>query len=159
MKNNFVKNIIFRLISGFVLLFVLALIVYSFIETLKVNKDNAYLINIIGLIGMGLFTVIESFLLFKNIKNPIIFHAVIFNEHNSTINWPAFIVDNVGLLIGIIIETVSLILINTKTDLTIVTSCLVLIPLAAFLISNCLFYNAYLLLFRERKLKVKDLIK
>ena len=158
--NNFVKkNVIFRLISGFVMLMVTSLMVFFFVETIKVNKSGDYVINLFGLGGMTIFSLIETILLFKNCKKSIIFHPIIFNEHNSTINWPAFIVDNIGLAIGLAIEIVSLILFSTTKDLIVKTSTMVLIPLGAFLIVNCLIYNVHLILFMERKIKIKDLIK
>ena len=159
MQPNEKKNIIFRLIFGLLTLSITALTVFFFIKTLDINKENEYTINLIGLGGIAFFALIEALLMFKNITKQIIFHSIIFNEHNNTINWPAFIVANIGFGIGVILETVSLVLLLASKNITIISSSMVLIPLAAFIILNCIIYDLYLLLHRERKMKITDLLK
>lgn len=159
MQPNKNKNIVFRLTFGLLTLLVSALTIFFFIKTLEINNENEYTINLIGLGGIAFFALIEAILMFKNITKQIIFHSIIFNEHNNTINWPAFIVANIGLTIGITLETVSLVLLFTSNNLTVTSSSMVLIPLAAFIILNCVIYDLYLLLYKERKMKITDLLK
>ncbi len=160
---NKTKNILFRLGLG---IFLIATIVVGVLLTIGLFQYNAtaengegeYIINIIGLIGVLIFVAIEMVMLLNNLTKQIIFHPVVFNEHNSTINWPAFIVANIGLAIGIAIETVSLIFYFTNKDVVIITSVMVLIPIGMFLIFNCIAYDVYVLMFKVKKVKMEDLI-
>lgn len=156
---NKTKNILFRLGLSLFLLGTFAVLFLLIIGLINLNSNNEYLINIIGLVGVGIFLLIEVVMLLVNLKKQIIFHAVVFNEHNSTINWPAFIVANIGLAIGLAISIVSGILYFTTSDLVIKTSVMVLIPIGLFLVFNCIAYNVYVLMFKVKKVKLEDLIK
>lgn len=153
------KNILFRLLTITSLLAILAVLILFLIKLFGLNSDNVFLINIIGLIGVAIFLLIETAMLLVNIKKQIIFHALIFNEHNSTINWPAFIVANIGLGIGLTLSITGLVLYFTSNNLDIVTSAMVIVPIGLFLLFNCVMYDVYVLLFKQRKLKPEDLIK
>lgn len=153
------KNIIFRLIYGLVLLLLTGLTVYFFIKTLEINTDNVYLINLIGIGGILFFTIVEMVLMFKNIKKTIIFHSVIFNEHDSSINWPAFVVANIGVVIGLTISIIASILYLTSSKADIYSSSMVLIPLGTFIYINGLIYDVHTYFYRSKKVKLKDLIK
>ena len=155
---NKAKIILFRLFLSLLLLSVLGLIVIFIIELIKINKEDAYLINIIGLVGVAIFLLIEAVMLLKNINKQIIFHALVFNEHNSTINYPAFITANVFLAIGVGLSILGTVLYFTTADETIKTSVMVLIPIGIFVLLNCIGYDVYTLLFKAKKTSLKDLI-
>lgn len=155
---NKTKNILFRLGLSVFLLINLTILVLLVVQLFTLNNENEYLINIIGMIGVGVFVLIELVMLLVNLTKQIIFHAVVFNEHNSTINWPAFIVANIGLAIGLTLSIVGGVLYFTTSDLVIKTSVMVLIPIGLFLLFNCIAYNVYVLMFKVKKVNLKDLI-
>ena len=153
------KNIIFRLFTALLLSSIFAPLIIFVIELAKANKEGEYLINIVGLVGVGVFLLIELVMVLINLVKPIIFHALIFNEHNSTINWPAFIVANIGLVIGLAMSIIGLVLYFTNADLTIKTSAMVIVPIGLFLLANTIAYNVYVVMFKARKVSLKELIE
>lgn len=153
------KNVIFRLFTALLLSSIFAPLIIFVIELAKANKEGEYLINIVGLVGVGVFLLIELVMVLINLVKPIIFHALIFNEHNSTINWPAFIVANIGLVIGLAMSIIGLVLYFTNADLTIKTSAMVIVPIGLFLLANTIAYNVYVVMFKARKVGLKELIE
>lgn len=153
------KNVIFRLFTALLLSSIFAPLIIFVIELARANKEGEYLINIVGLVGVGVFLLIELVMVLINLVKPIIFHALIFNEHNSTINWPAFIVANIGLVIGLVMSIIGIVLYFTNADLTIKTSAMVIVPIGLFLLANTIAYNVYVVMFKARKVGLKELIE
>jgi len=103
-------------------------------------------------------TIFETIFLLKNIKNDLIINTLVFN-HNKKVNRPMAVITSIGLAIGIGLLTFGLIALNTNDNILFQVASVVGIPIAAYLVINCAIYFSYLFLYKEKPLKLEDLLK
>ena len=91
------KNILARLVSAGALLLPLALSTVMLITIIAKTDEMDYIINVISLAVLILFTIVEIVILLKNLKSDLIIKSLIYNT-NDTINTGGLIINNVFLL-------------------------------------------------------------
>ena len=152
------KNITYRLLASFVLLISGAMIIYSFIAIIKSEKEQLFL-DILTLGTTSFFLLIELFFILKGGKKESNLYKIGFNDNGKLNNVPLIAVF-IGTLFGLGLIGLGVSVYFVRYDeVTIRTSMLVILSVAVYLLTNCLIYYLYILMFRKREVRLEDLIK
>lgn len=144
MKSNYYRlSLVFLLLisTGFD-----AYLLYLFIT--NNSNENGLILNILAMIVIIIFTFFEIFLLFKGLsKDHVIIHDLVYE--GEELNKPSFIINNVLLGIGFVSFIVTLVcayyIEGQFFNLTVMS------PIFLYLFINCVYYDAYILLYKSIK--------
>jgi hypothetical protein len=120
------------------------------------TDEMDYIINVISLAVLILFTIVEIVILLKNLKSDLIIKSLIYNT-NDTINTGGLIINNIFLLIGLGLGIWSTVVHFVSENVNIVNATTVLIPMCFYTVVNTILYNVYLFIYRFKKFKITDL--
>ena len=156
---NFIerKNLGFRLAAVFAILLNLGFDIFAFIYIYKFANENKIL-SMIACLFAALLMIFESVLLLMGGKKESALYKIAFNPNGRLNNVPFFGVliftfFGVGLtILGIILNVV------THYEPNVSISFIILV-VSAYLLTKCLIYEFYCLLFKNRKIKLEDFIK
>ena len=152
------KNITYRLLASLILLISGGMIIYSFITVLSVEKEQLFL-DILTLSTTAFFLFVELFFILKGGKKESNLYKIGFNDNGKLNNVPLIAVI-VGTAFGLGLLAMGISVYFVRYDeITIRTSMLVILSVAVYLLTNCLIYYLYILMFRKREVRLEDLIK
>ena len=152
------KNITYRLLASLILLISGAMIVYAFIEVLRVEREQLFL-DILTLSTTAFFLLVELFFILKGGKKESNLYKIGFNDNGKLNNVPLIaVIIGTAFGLGLIAMGVSVYFVRYN-EITIRTSMLVILSVAVYLVTNCLVYYLYILMFRKREVRLEDLIK
>ena len=152
------KNLTYRLLSSLILLITVGMITYAFYEVIKNEHDQLFL-DVLTLGITSFFLIFEVIFLLKGGKKESHLYKVGFND-NGKINSVPLIAVIAGLAFGLGLVGLGISVYFVRYDeVTIRTSMLVILSVAVYLVTNCLIYFLYILMFRKKEFKLEDLIK
>ena len=152
------KNLTYRLIAALILIISGAMAAFSFVVVIKIETKQLFL-DVLTLSLVSLFLLVEEILVLKGGKKESHLYKIAF-EDNGKVNGVPLIAVGIGALfgLGLIILGVCVYFIRYD-EVTIRTSMLVILSVAVYLLTNCIIYILYLLMFRKREVRLEDLIK
>lgn len=152
------KTIIFRLLTALSLVLSLPYLI-SMIVLLFQEQESDGLFGQLSLIIIAAFTLAEIIILLKNIKKELLLFQIAFNE-NKAVNKVPLIIANVLLVLSLAIFLTGMI-ISLKQDTApeLLTAGRVLGPIGLIAFLNCLIYDIYVILYRQRRFRIEDLLK
>ena len=156
---NFIerKNLGFRLVAIFALMLNLGFAIFAFIYIYQFAAEHKVL-SMVACLFASLLMIFESILLIMGGKKESALYKIAFNPNGRLNNVPffgvfIFTLFGLGLLIlGTILNVV------THYEPNISISYVILV-VAIYLVTNCLIYDFYCFLFKNRKIKLEDFIK
>lgn len=152
------KNITYRLLASLILLISAAMIIYAFIAVISSEKEQLFL-DILTLGTTSFFLLIELFFILKGGKKESNLYKIGFNDNGKLNNVPLIaVIIGTFFGLGLIALGVSVYFVRYE-EITIRTSMLVILSVAVYLVTNCLIYYLYILMFRKREVRLEDLIK
>ena len=152
------KNLTYRLLTASILLIGLGMIIYSLITVIKIETKQVFL-DILTLVLTAFFLVFEEVFMLKGGKKESYLYKIGFND-NGKINSVPLIAVTVGIIFGLGLVSLGISVYFVRyDDITIRTSMLVILSVAVYLVTNCIIYYLYILMFKKRELKLEDLIK
>ena len=152
------KNLTYRLLASLILLISGGMIAYAFIVVFQIERNQLFL-DIVTLGTTAFFLLAELFFILKGGKKESNLYKIGFNDNGKLNNVPLIAV-LVGTVfgLGLIALGVSVYFVQYE-DVTVRTSMLVVLSVAVYLVTNCLIYYLYLLMFRKKEVRLEDLIK
>ena len=152
------KNLTYRLLASLILLITAGLVIYAFIAVLRSEKQQL-LLDIVTLSLTSLFLVLELVQILRGGKKESYLYKIAF-EPNGTINTVPVIAVIVGTFfgVGLLALGVSVYFVRFN-EVTIRNSMLVVLCVGVYLVTNCLIYYLYLIMFKKRETKLEDFIK
>ena len=151
------KNLIFRLVSGFLLLLSLGVSAFSLSQVIITRPDEVALL-LIAISVVSLFAVLEMIVMLRGGKKESNLYKIAFND-NGTINNVPLIAVYVGTGIGLGLTALGISVYCIRVEVMIRCSMLVVIAISSYLLLNCVIYYIYVLMFKTREFNIKDLIK
>lgn len=151
------KNVIFRVVSGVLLVITLAIVVFGLIHIFQTFADG-YIISIIAFMLTGAFILFEQIILLKGWKKENSLYKIAFNENEKVNNVPLVAVI-VGTLFGVGLTILGIVVYFTKREEPFQTSMLVVLSIGSYLLLNCVIYYIYLLMFKKRPINLRKFIK
>ena len=152
------KNLTYRLIAALILLISGAMAAFSFVVVIKIETKQLFL-DILTLSLVSLFLLVEEILVLKGGKKESHLYKIAF-EDNGKVNGVPLIAVGIGALFGLGLVILGVCVYFIRYDeVTIRTSMLVILSVAVYLLTNCIIYILYLLMFRKREVRLEDLIK
>ena len=152
------RNLTYRIIAALILLITAGMIVYAFITVLQVERNQLFL-DILTLGITTFFLLFEDIFLLKGGKKESYLYKIGFND-NGKINSVPLIAVTIGIFFGLGLVSLGISVYFVRfDDVTIRTSMLIILSVAVYLVTNCLIYYLYILMFKKRELKLEDLIK
>ena len=152
------KNLTYRLIAALILLITAGMVAFAFVIVIQIEKEQKFL-DILTLSLVSFFLLFEEIFLLKGGKKESHLYKICF-EDNGRLNGVPLIAVGVGNFfgLGLIILGISVYFVRFD-EVTIRTSMLVILSVAVYLVTNCLIYYLYLIMFRKREVRLEDLIK
>ena len=151
------RNLAHRLTSASLILLNLGFVGYClyFIAT---SPSQNQIISIIACVFAALMMIFEIVLLLKGGKKESALYKIAFNPNGNINNVPLIAVSvfcffGVGL---IVLGTLLNVLKHVEPN---ISSSLVILLVAVYLVSNCLIYYLYCIMFKKREFKLEDLLK
>ena len=152
------KNLIYRLLATLILLISAAMIIYTFIVVFSVEREQLFL-DVITLGTASFFLLVEIFFILKGGKKESNLYKIAFNDNGKLNNVPLIAV-MIGTVFGLGLIGLGISVYFVRYDeVTIRTSMLVILSVAVYLVTNCLIYYLYILMFRKQEVRLEDLIK
>ncbi|MBO4703275.1 MAG: hypothetical protein J5617_00385 [Bacilli bacterium] len=152
------KNLTYRLLASLILLISAGMILYTFVVVLQIEHEQLFL-DILTLSTTSFFLLVELFFILKGGKKESNLYKIGFNDNGKLNNVPLIAV-MVGTAFGLGLIGLGVSVYFVRYDeTTIRTSMLVILSVAVFLVTNCLIYYLYILMFRKREVRLEDLIK
>ena len=157
MNFNERRNIVYRLMSGFLLLLCLGVTSFALSQVIIYRPEESILL-IIAIAVTLLFASLELIFILKGGRKDSNLYKIAFNE-NGRINNVPLIAVFVGTGLGLGLTALGIAVFFTRSEIMIKCSMLIVIAISSYLLVNCLIYYFYLLMFRNRPFDIKDLIK
>ena len=152
------KNLTYRLLASLILLISGGMVIYAFITIIQTEKEQLFL-DILTLSTTSFFLLVELFFILKGGKKESNLYKIGFND-NGKLNTVPLIAVMVGTAFGLGLIALGISVYFVRYDeVTIRTSMLVILSVAVFLVTNCLIYYLYILMFRKREVRLEDLFK
>ena len=151
-------NVLFRLISCSLILSDLGLMIYTLILIIQLQPEQMWL-NIATVALAIIFIVFELILFIMGGKKDSFLYKIIFNENKHINNVPliaAGVASAVGLGLIVLGTVVYFLRFNEVMHRI---NMLVIICVASYLVVNCLILFIYAIIFKDRPVKLEDLIK
>ena len=151
------KNIKYRLIGTGFLLLSLAAMIMSLIHLVNVTLDEKILY-ILAIIIAIVFLLAEVFFLLKGWKKDLNLYNIAFNSNGVINNVPLFGVI-IGTIFGCGLSALGICLFFIKREEPAMSISLLILAIGSYLLVNCIIYFIYVLMYKNRQMKLKDLIK
>lgn len=151
------KNVVFRLIAGFLLLIPLGLIVFGLIHLFQTLADG-YVISIIAFMITAAFLLLELVVILKGWKKENSLSKIAFNENQNINNVPLVAVI-VGTIVGVGLTALAISVYFVRDSEPFKTSMLVVLSISVYLLVNCIIYFIYIFIFKKRPLNLRNFIK
>ncbi len=151
------KNLSYRLVAAFLLLISVGLVVFATIKTINFNYEELTLA-LIALIFTGAISLLEAGFILKGWTKESYLYKIAFND-NKKINNVPLIAIIIGTVVSFVLLTLSLIVWFTREDTKSLVSVLVIMSVSVYLLANCLIYYFYAILFKDRPVNLRALIK
>ena len=152
------KNLIYRLLATAILLISAVMIIYTFVVVFSVERQQL-LLDVATLSTASFFLLVEIFFILKGGKKESNLYKIGFNDNGKLNNVPLIaIIINTMFGLGLIGLGISVYFVRYD-EVTIRTSMLVILSVAVYLVTNCLIYYLYILMFRKQEVRLEDLIK
>lgn len=159
MRMNFQerKNLLFRLISSFLIACVLGFDIYVAVYVFS-HKSSNQIVSGIGCILAALMMLFEIILVLRGWGKENSLYKIAFNPNDKLNNVP-FIAVWVATVFGVGLTILGSLLNVLKHEEPFITSSFVIIVVAVYLLVNCLIYFLYCFMFKKREIKLEDFIK
>ena len=159
MRMNFQerKNLIFRLISAAMVAGVFGFDIYVIVY-IFLHKSSNQIVSIVGCILAALMMIFECILLLRGWTKENGLYKIAFNQNDKINNVPLIAV-GVFTVFGVGLTILGTLLNVLKHEEPFITSSLVIILVAIYLLANCLIYFIYCIMFKKREIKLEDFIK
>lgn len=131
--------------------------IFSMICIILSNSDTKVL-SIVALCLTMCFLLLEVIITIKGWKKEPSLYKIAYNPNGVMNNVPLIAVI-VGTLLGIGLLILSLVLYFTKNGEPYLTASLVILSITTYLLVNCIDYYIFVIMYKNRPLKLKDLIK
>lgn len=151
------RNLSFRLITFGILLLFLGFIGFLFYRIISLNPE-ALVLDIVSLSAVSVFCIFEMIIIIRGWKKSSHLYDIAFNQ-NGTLNSVAFVAVIIGNIIGLGLIIICTIIFFMKDDIDTKCNLLIITSISLYLLLNCIIYCIYLLIFRKREFKLKDLLK
>ena len=152
------KNLIYRILASLILLITAGMLTFAYIKVIRDEKAQLFL-DLVTLTMTSFFLIVEVILILRRGKKESFLFKIAF-EPNERVNHVPLIAVAFGCLfgLGLIAMGVSVYFVRYN-EVSIRTSMLVVISVATYLVTNCLIYFLYLLMFKKRGVKLENFIK
>lgn len=151
------KNILYRIILTLLILCSMGLMVFSFIHVVTTESEDK-IISIAACIAAIAFALFEIVMGLKGGKKDLGLYNIAFNKNGVINNVPLFAVI-ISTVFGAGLSALGIALLLTQKEEPSVTAALIVLSISAYLVVNCLAYFIYVLMFRNKPMKLEDLIK
>lgn len=152
------RNLTYRLISSIIVLLSLGLMIYTLILVIQLQPKELVL-DMIAIIFAMFLLISEEIILLRGWTKDSNLYKIAFND-NTTINNIPLIAVSVGTAFGLGLLALGISVYFVRfSDISIRTSMLVILSIAAYLLVNCIIYFFYVIYFKKREFKLEDLIK
>ena len=152
------KNLTYRLLASLILLTTAGMISFAFVVVLQIEREQLFL-DVLTLGMTSFFLLAELFFLLRGGKKESHLYKICFNSNGRLNNVPLLAVI-VGTAFGLGLIGLGISVYFVRYDeTTIRTSMLVILSVAVYLVTNCIIYYLYILMFRKQELRLEDLIK
>lgn len=151
------KNLLYRFVAAFLLLVSLGVTCFSLCLIIILHSEEIVLM-LVAIAVCAVFALLEAVFILKGGKKESVLAKIAFNE-NSHINNIPLIAVGVGTAFGLGLLALGVSVYLIRPDVMIKSSMLVVISIATYLLVNCIIYYFYLVLFKNRPLDLRDLIK
>ena len=151
------KNLTFRLVSAFMILLDLGFDAYV-ASYLFVTPSQNQIVSIVACLFAAVMMIFEIIIILRGWKKESAMYKIAFNPNGRVNNVPLIAVSifcafGVGLIImGSLLNVMKHVEPNVSSSLSILV-------IAVYLVTNCLIYYFYCLMFKKREVKLEDLIK
>ena len=151
------RNLAYRLTSSFIILLNLGFDGFCMAFILMSPSENQ-VVSIIACIFAALMMIFEIVLFLRGGKKELALYKIAFNPNDNINNVPLVAV-SVFAAIGVgFIVLGSLLNVYRHVEPNISSSFVILL-VAVYLVSNCIIYFLFCLMFKKRKFKLEDLLK
>ena len=151
------KTLTYRIVAAFLLLIGLAISGLSLAMVIIYRPEEVILTSITVVLTAS-FIILQMIFILVGWKKESNLYKIAFNENRHLNNVPLIaVIVGTALAVGLLILGISVYFI--RPEVYIKTSMLVVITISSYLLLNCLIYYFYLIVFRNRPLNLKDLIK
>ena len=156
---NFVerKTLVYRFVAFTLLLISLGVTAFSLSQIIVLRPEELILM-LITIAICALFAILESVFILKGWKKESNLQKIAFNE-NSHVNNVPLIGVSVGAAFGLGLLALGISVYLIRVEPTVKASMLAVLSVSVYLLVNCLIYYIYLIMFKNRPLNLKDLIK
>jgi hypothetical protein len=156
---NFIerKTLIYRFVAFTLLLISLGVTSFSLSQIIVLRPEELILM-LITIAICALFAILESIFILKGWKKESNLQKIAFNE-NSHVNNVPLIGVSVGTAFGLGLLALGISVYLIRVEPTVKASMLAVLSVSVYLLVNCLIYYIYLIMFKNRPLNLKDLIK
>lgn len=151
------KNVLFRLISSFLISGVLGFDIYVAIYIFS-HKSSNQILSGVGCILAALMMIFETILILRGWGKESVLYKIAFNPNDKLNNVP-FIAVWVATVFGVGLTILGSLLNVLKHEEPFITSSFVIIVVAIYLLVNCIIYFLYCFMFKKREIKLEDFIK
>ena len=151
------KNVIFRLITGVLLVIPLVFVVLGLVHIFHTFSDG-YIISIIALMLTAGFIFLELIVVLKGWKKESALYKIAFNENQKINNVPLIAVI-VGTLFGVGLTALAITVYFVKAVEPHQTSMIVVLSISSYLLLNCIAYYIYIWMFKKRPIDLRKFIK
>ena len=151
------KNLSYRLVAAFLLLTSVGLVVFATIKTINFNYEELVLA-LIALIFTGVLGLVETVFILKGWTKESYLYKIAFNDNKKINNVPLIAV-SIGTAVSFVLLGLSLYVWFTRGDAKALVSVLVIMSVSVYLLANCLIYYFYAILFKDRPVNLRALIK
>ena len=151
------KNLSYRIVAAFLLLISVGLVVFATIKTISFNYDELVLA-LVALIFTGVLGMIEAGFILRGWTKESYLYKIVFNDNKKINNVPLIAV-TIGNVVSFVLLGLSLFVWFTRSDTKALVSVLVIMSVSIYLLANCLIYYFYAILFKDRPVNLRSLIK
>lgn len=152
------RNLLYRLLAALILLITAGMITFAFINVIKYETKQLAL-DILTLSLTSFFLLAEIVLILKGWKKDSLLYKICF-EKNGKITTIPLVGVIIGTLFGLGLIALGVSVYFVRFDeVTIRISMLVILSVAVYLVTNCIIFYLYLIMFKKRDLKLEDFIK
>ena len=151
------KNLSYRIVAAFLLLIAVGMVTFATIKVINFNYEELALA-LVALIFTGAIALLEAGFILKGWTRESYLYKIAFNENRKINNVPLIAV-GVGTVASFVLLGLSLLVWFTKNDTKALVSVLVIMSVSVYLLANCLIYYFYAILFKDRPVNLRALIK
>ncbi len=151
------RNLTHRLVSAAIVFLNLGFVAYT-ISFIFMYSEKNKVISLIACFFAAIMMIFEIVLLLRGGKKESALYKIAFNPNGNINNVPLIAV-TVFTVLGVGLVVMGTLLNVLKHVEPYISSSFVILIVAVYLVSNCLIYFLYCLMFKKKKFKLEDLIK